>query len=213
MVAPIINALDPSTVATSRSSEDILLAHLIFKCLVKCATWLFHRVKDEHDKAKVTPWVSVLGHLVNLLTDSHSYERSSKTLRFNYGPCPNCESISFSLCVHLNLHLTLSPNKISLFLPATSSFLVNSSEDFNSSTARDLFCCLHAVISYSTTGVKSYKPPMVHPSWLKVMTIYYIHVALFWHPQRLANGGVSCTVSGSGHGDFQGEPSTVGSRP
>lgn len=56
-VAPFLNALDPTTLSVHRSSEDILLAHLIFKCLVKCATWLFHRVKDGQDKAKATPWV------------------------------------------------------------------------------------------------------------------------------------------------------------
>lgn len=57
-VVPFLTSLSPEAVSTARSSEDILLAHLIFKCLVKCAVWLWQKLKSPQDKPKVDPWVS-----------------------------------------------------------------------------------------------------------------------------------------------------------
>lgn len=148
------------------------MAHLIFKCLAKCAIWLFHRVKDEQDKAKITPWVCRPNGSHHLLTYFHSYESCSRTLLFNYNHCSSCESTSFSPCVHPNLHPPPSSNKTSPISLAISSCLVNSSGGSNNWIPRDLCCYPDAVISCSTIGVKWYKPPTVNMSSSRV---FYLH--------------------------------------
>jgi hypothetical protein len=51
------SALNPSTVSSPRIMEDILLGHLVFKILVKMATWLWSKSGKMGDKTQA--WVNV----------------------------------------------------------------------------------------------------------------------------------------------------------
>jgi hypothetical protein len=53
------SAMDPSTVSSPRVGEDILLGHLVFKMLVKMATWLWNKSgrMDEVEVGKTQAWV------------------------------------------------------------------------------------------------------------------------------------------------------------
>lgn len=59
IAATILTRLDPTTAADTRVAEDLLVTHLIFKCLVKTATWVWPRTKasDRSGMAKLGPWV------------------------------------------------------------------------------------------------------------------------------------------------------------
>ncbi|KAI0347520.1 ARM repeat-containing protein [Trametopsis cervina] len=57
--AAVFTRLDPSTVSDIRISEDLLIAHLIFKCVVKTAIWVWPRLKasDQSSMSRLEPWV------------------------------------------------------------------------------------------------------------------------------------------------------------
>lgn len=60
--AVVLTRLDPSTLSLPRTAEDLLLAHLVFKCVVKIATWVWSRCKpsDQASMSKLEPWVNYL---------------------------------------------------------------------------------------------------------------------------------------------------------
>jgi hypothetical protein len=53
------STLDPTTMSLPRTAEDLLLAHLVYKCLVKLATWLWNRIdkQGKEDFHRLKPWV------------------------------------------------------------------------------------------------------------------------------------------------------------
>ncbi|TCD64327.1 hypothetical protein EIP91_004237 [Steccherinum ochraceum] len=51
--------LSPSSVADSRVAEDLLLAHLSFKCLTKCATWSYQKIKGD-ERIGIDSWLQGL---------------------------------------------------------------------------------------------------------------------------------------------------------
>ncbi|KAI0719492.1 ARM repeat-containing protein [Cerioporus squamosus] len=50
-------SINPSTLKHVRTAEDLLLAHLTFKCLVKLAFWAYHRFTVCRDYSEFEPWV------------------------------------------------------------------------------------------------------------------------------------------------------------
>ena len=54
----VLTGLDPASMSNPRTAEDLLLAHLTFKPLVKAAVWLWPRIlKNAHDFGKLQSWV------------------------------------------------------------------------------------------------------------------------------------------------------------
>lgn len=49
--------ISPSTLNQVRTVEDIILAHLTFKCLVKLAFFAYHRCIVCRDYSEFEPWV------------------------------------------------------------------------------------------------------------------------------------------------------------
>ena len=50
--------LGPAALSSPQHAENILVAHLIFKCLVKVTVWLWPRIiKNNNDFGKLSPWV------------------------------------------------------------------------------------------------------------------------------------------------------------
>lgn len=58
-LAGLISAINPATINSPRSDEDLRLAHLVLKCLVKMTTWLFSRIGSttEPGLKQLEPWV------------------------------------------------------------------------------------------------------------------------------------------------------------
>lgn len=54
--------INPSTISEPRTAEDLLIAHLVYKCVVKLACWVWPRIKTP-DCAKLEPWVSYMGSM------------------------------------------------------------------------------------------------------------------------------------------------------
>jgi hypothetical protein len=53
------SSLNPSSVASPRCADNILLAHLSYKSIVKMATWIWHQSdRPGRDVDKLLPWVS-----------------------------------------------------------------------------------------------------------------------------------------------------------
>jgi hypothetical protein len=52
------STLNPSTISLRHTAEDLLLAHLVYKCLVIMATWVWHRIDLVKEEApRLEPWV------------------------------------------------------------------------------------------------------------------------------------------------------------
>ncbi|KAF7790859.1 hypothetical protein EIP86_001817 [Pleurotus ostreatoroseus] len=52
--------LGPAALSSPQHAENILVAHLIFKCLVKVTVWLWPRIiKNNNDFGKLSPWLVV----------------------------------------------------------------------------------------------------------------------------------------------------------
>lgn len=59
IVAGSLSGLHPSSVSLPRVAEDLLVAHLIYKCLVKVACWVWPRTQTKDAAAyALAPWVS-----------------------------------------------------------------------------------------------------------------------------------------------------------
>ncbi|KAH8106154.1 ARM repeat-containing protein [Cristinia sonorae] len=56
VIASSLEALDPTTVSDRRMAEEVLLAHLVFKSLTKCASWLYQKAKGR-DQENVDQWL------------------------------------------------------------------------------------------------------------------------------------------------------------
>ena len=56
-LASPLPAISPGTLTQVRTVEDLLLAHLTFKCLVKLAFWAYHRYTCCKDYSEYEPWV------------------------------------------------------------------------------------------------------------------------------------------------------------
>jgi hypothetical protein len=57
--------LDPVNVSDPRNAEDILVAHLIYKCVVKIAGWVWPRIKGTDPVApRLEPWVCEMTSLL-----------------------------------------------------------------------------------------------------------------------------------------------------
>ena len=65
IAATVLNRLDLTTANNPQAAEDLLVTHLIFKCLVKIATWVWPRTKTSGRLgiAKLRPWVKWLIYL------------------------------------------------------------------------------------------------------------------------------------------------------
>jgi hypothetical protein len=52
-------ALNPTTVGLPRTADDLLLAHLVYKCLAKIATWVWNRMdkQGKEEFHRLQPWV------------------------------------------------------------------------------------------------------------------------------------------------------------
>ena len=50
-------SITPATLGQVNVAEDILLAHLAFKCLVKMTFWAYHRYSCCRDYREFEPWV------------------------------------------------------------------------------------------------------------------------------------------------------------
>jgi hypothetical protein len=60
--AVVLTRVEPSTITDPRIVEDLLIAHLVLKCVVKTATWVWPRTKgsDQMSMVKLEPWVGLL---------------------------------------------------------------------------------------------------------------------------------------------------------
>ncbi|KAH9943383.1 ARM repeat-containing protein [Epithele typhae] len=56
-LAVALPTISPVTLNQPSVAEDILLAHLVFKCLVKMAFWAYHRFTCSNDYHEFEPWV------------------------------------------------------------------------------------------------------------------------------------------------------------
>jgi hypothetical protein len=54
----LASVLNPSTISVPRTRDDLLLAHLVYKCLVKMTTWLWNKAdKGGNEFGKAESWV------------------------------------------------------------------------------------------------------------------------------------------------------------
>ncbi|KAI0938258.1 hypothetical protein AcV5_001092 [Taiwanofungus camphoratus] len=60
VTASFSTTLNPSSIALPRTAEELLLAQLLFKCLVKVAVWSWHRMGVHRDYHKFEPWLREL---------------------------------------------------------------------------------------------------------------------------------------------------------
>ncbi|KAI0092637.1 armadillo-type protein [Irpex rosettiformis] len=79
IAATVLTRLNPTTARDPRTAEDLLITHLIFKCLVKTATWVWPRTKasDQLAMVKLEPWIT------QLFQNSSSQLRTIIELRIN----------------------------------------------------------------------------------------------------------------------------------
>lgn len=77
--ATVLARLNPSDISSPQTAEDLLIAHLVFKCLVKTATWAWSRIKhsDQASMKDLEPWVCLmllkqLPFLTTVLKKDHS---------------------------------------------------------------------------------------------------------------------------------------------
>jgi len=60
MSSSLNSTLNPSSIDSSRTADDILLAHLVYKSIVKMAVWVWNQLqrtgRDRVDNLQ--PWVS-----------------------------------------------------------------------------------------------------------------------------------------------------------
>ncbi|KAI0755466.1 ARM repeat-containing protein [Irpex lacteus] len=79
IAAAVLTRLNPSTAADPHVAEDLLITHLIFKCVVKTATWVWPRTKssDQLSMAKLEPWI------LQLFQNSSTQLRTIVELRTN----------------------------------------------------------------------------------------------------------------------------------
>ncbi|OCH87913.1 ARM repeat-containing protein [Obba rivulosa] len=57
IAAAFPSTLNPQSIALPRTAEDIFMAHLVLKCVVKLAVWAWHR---NNDHQHLQPWVQEL---------------------------------------------------------------------------------------------------------------------------------------------------------
>ncbi|OBZ76700.1 Importin-11 [Grifola frondosa] len=78
--------LNPSSLASTRIAEDLLLSHLLFKCLVKMAEWSWNRITHCNDYNNLERWIH------ELFQNSAMQLRALSELRINLvlaiGPAP-----------------------------------------------------------------------------------------------------------------------------
>lgn len=55
-IASLVSESLSTTIFSPRTTEDILLAHILFKTLIKCALWSYQRAKGP-DQEQVDQWV------------------------------------------------------------------------------------------------------------------------------------------------------------
>lgn len=71
-------SLDPATVSSPRTAQDLLVAHLIFKCIAKMGSWVYSRLKATDEVAvRLEPW------LVDLFRNSAVQLQTLSELRIN----------------------------------------------------------------------------------------------------------------------------------
>jgi hypothetical protein len=70
-LATMISAIVPPVLGDRRTADNLLVAHLVYKCLVKMALWLWPRLikPDKGEFAKLEPWVCVPCEKAVNLTD------------------------------------------------------------------------------------------------------------------------------------------------
>jgi hypothetical protein len=53
------STLNPDTISLPRTAEDLLLAHLVYKCLVKIGAWVWNRLdkQGKEEFQRLQPWV------------------------------------------------------------------------------------------------------------------------------------------------------------
>ncbi|PCH41237.1 ARM repeat-containing protein [Wolfiporia cocos MD-104 SS10] len=59
ITASFSSSITPDTISLSRTAEDLLLAHLVFKCIVKIAEWTWNR-NVSNNFEHLAPWVHQL---------------------------------------------------------------------------------------------------------------------------------------------------------
>ncbi|CAL1700530.1 unnamed protein product [Somion occarium] len=59
-VAASLSSLSPTSVSSLNTAEDLLLAHLVYKCLAKGAVWMWQKMKTPDERLKVDPWLNDL---------------------------------------------------------------------------------------------------------------------------------------------------------
>ncbi|THH33687.1 hypothetical protein EUX98_g583 [Antrodiella citrinella] len=65
-IASSLTTMDPANISTPRITEDILLAHLVFKCLTKCASWSYQKVKGTTEQKQIDQWELVKSTVLQL---------------------------------------------------------------------------------------------------------------------------------------------------
>lgn len=87
-MAPILTAsLAPGSVGLPRAAEDITIAHVTYKCLVKLATHVWQRL-TRSEYAEYKPWVVKATSISNRFTHFRrlSSTKSSKAQDFKCSP-------------------------------------------------------------------------------------------------------------------------------
>lgn len=56
--AASLTGLDPTTISSPRTAQNLLVAHLVFKCVVKIASWVYARLKSIDLAGRLEGWVS-----------------------------------------------------------------------------------------------------------------------------------------------------------
>ncbi|KAI0796611.1 ARM repeat-containing protein [Abortiporus biennis] len=105
-VAPALTSLNPSSISTPRAAEDILLAHLVYKCLVKSAVYLWQRLKKPEEKATVDPWIHDLFKNSVIQLETLMELRINLVLALRSGQAVSNE-ISNRAIIDLTRHVTL----------------------------------------------------------------------------------------------------------
>lgn len=59
VTASFVSSLTPATIVSPRTAEDLLFAHLVFKCVAKIAIWSWNRTTN-HDERGLGPWTEQL---------------------------------------------------------------------------------------------------------------------------------------------------------
>ena len=53
------STLNPTAISLPRTADDLLIAHLVYKCLFKISTWLWQRIGKSERGRNYNQWVGI----------------------------------------------------------------------------------------------------------------------------------------------------------